>query len=540
MKKGFCLLMVSLMVLIVGFGVTAKNLNPEGQITIVGSNVETLNPLLSESSYETTVLNGVFSQLIRLTDSADLIPDLAVEVPTVENGGISEDGMVFTFHLRKDVKWHDGTPLTAEDVLFTWDIIMNDDVAVVSRDGFDQIERIEIPDPYTVIMYKTEPTANWLLTWAGTGGAIVPKHLWENAAPSEFSKAHELSRQPIGSGPFKFAEWVPGSYIILEANKDYYGDGPYLAKIIYKEVESNLTQITMLKTGEADISMNLEGSQLEQVKAIDRLKTTLDPASIYVHMTFNLENPIFQDKLTRQALSYALPRELIVEKILKGVGIPAATSTSPVLWAYDKNITPYPFDMEKAKELLTKAGWRDMDGDGILENGDLKFEFELATNAGRQIRERIAQIAQQYWKQLGIKVNLSFQESTTLYGDTLENRKFDMIMFGWVTGSDPDEFTMYHSSQIPSESNGLTGQNYGSYINPEIDELLEDGRAMMNNEDRIPLYHKVQSIVYDEIPMLYVYFYVEINVAPKNLLNWRPAPFTNAKTWNINEWKFAN
>ncbi len=540
MRKGLCLLMVSLVIFLVAFGVTAKNLNPEGQIVIVGSNVETLNPLLSESTYETTVLNGVFSQLVRLTDTAALVPDLAVEVPTVENGGISEDGMVFTFHLRKDAKFHDGHPVTAEDVLFTWKTIMNDDVAVVSRDGFDKIERIEIPDPYTVIMYKTEPTANWLLTWAGTGGAIVPQHLWKDVEPADFSKAHKLSRNPIGSGPFKFSEWVPGSYIILEANKDYFGEGPYLEKIIYKEIESNLTQLTMLKTGEADISMNLEGSQLNQVKAIERLKTTLDPASIYVHMTFNLENPIFQNKLTRQALSYALPREVIVENVLNGVGIPAATSTSPVLWAYDKSIKPYPFDMEKAKSLLSEAGWRDIDGDGILENGDLKFEFELATNAGRYVRERIAQIAQQYWKQLGIKVNLSFQESTTLYGDTLENRRFDMIMFGWVTGSDPDEFTLYHSSQIPSEENGLTGQNYGSYINPEIDVLLEQGKKMMNNADRIPLYQQVQRIVYDELPMLYVYFYVEINTAPKNLMNWHPAPFTNGKTWNINMWKFAD
>ena len=320
MKKSFTmLLVVSMLVLLVSVGVSAKNSSPQGQITIAGSNVETLNPLLSESTYETNVLNCMFASLIRLTDTADYVPELAIEVPTLKNGGISEDGMIFTFHLRKDAKWHDGEPVTAKDVLFTWETIMNDEVTVPSRTGFDEIERIEIPDDYTVIMYKKEATANWLNNWAGQG--IVPYHLWKDVEPINFSKAHELSRNPIGAGPFKFVEWVPGSYIIMEANKDYFGDGPYLEKIIYKEVESNLTQLTMLKTGEADISMNLEGGQLDQVKAIDRLKVSLDPASIYVHMTFNLDNPIFQDKRTRQALSYALPRRLIVEKVLNGVEI---------------------------------------------------------------------------------------------------------------------------------------------------------------------------------------------------------------------------
>lgn len=539
MKKGFIPALVLCLLMVVSMGAMAKNANPQGQVIITGANVETLNPLLSESNYETTVLNAVFSQLIRLTETGSFVPDLALEVPTVENGGISKDGKIFKFRLRKDVKWHDGKPVTAEDVVFTWKTIMNNQVAVVTRDGFEDIDRIETPDAYTVIMYKKKATANWLTTWAQTAGSIVPKHLWKDVPPAQFSKAHKLSRQPIGSGPFKFKEWVAGSHIVLEANKEYYGEGPYLAKVIYKEVENNLTQLTMLKAGEADIALNLEGSQLEQVKAISRLKVTLDPASIYVHMTFNLDNPIFKDVRTRQALSYALPRDVIVEKVLNGVGLPAATSTSPVLWAYDKSIKPYPFDMNKAKQLLKDAGWKDSDGDGILEKDGKKFEFELATNAGRQVRERIAQIAQQYWKQLGVKVNLSFQENTTLTGDTLENRKFDMIMFGWVTGSDPDETTLYHSKQIPTKENGGVGQNYAGYKNPEIDKLLDQAAAMMNNKDRIPLYQKIQKIVYQELPMIYVYFYVNINAAPKNLQNWRPAPFTNATTWNIHQWKLT-
>lgn len=542
MFKGMSkVLVLVLIVSLMSFAALAANINPEGTVTIVGSNIETLQPQLSESSYETTVLNAIFSQLVRLTDEGALIPDLATEVPTQENGGISEDGLVYTFHLNPDAKWHDGEPVTSEDVKFTWEIIMNENVAVPSRDGYNEIERIETSDPHTVVMYKTKATADWLLNWSQTTGAIIPKHIWQDVDPVEFTKGHRFSREPIGSGPFKFVEWQTGSYLVMEANKDYYGDGPYLGKVIYKEVENNLTQLTMLKTGEADITLNLEGSQLEQARAIDRINVSLDPASIYVHMTFNLDNPIFKDKRTRQALSYALPREQIIDKILNGVGIPAATSTAPVLWAYDDNLKPYPYDLDKARQLLTEAGWKDVDGDGVLENNDgLKFEFTIATNAGRQIRERIAQVAQQIWGQLGVKVNLDFQESTTLYGDTLDNRKFDVIMFGWVTPATPDEFTMYHSSQIPTQENGMAGQNYAGYKNERVDELLEEGKRLLNNEDRIPVYHEIQRTVYEEQPMLYVYYYVNVNTAPTNLENWKPAPFTNANTWNVYEWKYTN
>lgn len=540
MRKLSALAAILALVLVCSALGLAANPSPKGQIVVVGQDVETLNPLLSESTYETTVLNGIFSQLVRIDENGSFVADLAEEVPTVENGGISEDGMVYTFKLRKNAKWHDGAPVTADDVVFTWETIMNDAVQVVSRDGFDKVERVEKVDDYTVTFYLKEPVVAWMLTWAQTGGSIIPKHILEDVPPAEFTKAHSFSRAPIGSGPFKFKEWVPGSHVILEANKEYYREGPYLERFIYRAVPDTNTQLTMLKTGEADIAHNLTGEQLNELRKIDRLKVTLDPASIYLHMTFNLDNPRFQDKRVRQALSYALPREAIVSKVLRGVGQPAATSTCPVSWAYDESIKPYPFDLNKAKQLLDEAGWVDTDGDGIREKDGMELSFELATNAGIKIRERIAQIAQQYWKQIGVDLKIKLAESTTLYGDILENMKFDMIMFGWVTGSDPDEFTLYHSTQIPTEENGYTGQNYAKYKNPRVDELLELGQRTFARDERIKIYHEIQRIIYDELPMLYVYYYVNVNAAPKNLENWRPAPFTNGLNWNVNEWKLVD
>ena len=537
-KSSFIVLIIALFVALGTNVVLAANAKPEGQIVIVGTDVETLNPMLSESTYETVVLNGIFSQLIRMDEAGNLVPDLALEVPTVDNGGISPDGKVFTFHLRKDAKWHDGKPVTAKDVVFTWEMIMKAP-QVVSRDGFDDIQRMETPDDYTVVMYLKEQRAAWLLNWAAISGAIIPSHAWKDVAPTEFTKAHVLSRQPIGSGPFKLAEWKSGSHVILEANKEYYGEGPYLAKLIYRAVSDNNTQLTMLKTGEADIAMSLVGDQYPQAEAIKRLQVSLDPGSAYTHMTFNLDNPLFQDKRVRQSLNYALPRQLIVEKVLHGIGVPATTSTAPVLWAYNDDLKPYPFDIEKAKQLLTEAGWVDKDGDGIREKDGKKLAFSLSTSAGAKERAQIAQIAKQYWKEIGVDLEIKLVEATMLFGDVLENRKFDMIMFGWLTPADPDEFTLYHSSQIPTPENEMLGQNYAGYVNPKVDQLLEKGKSLLDQEERLPVYHEIQKILYDELPLLYCYYFVDIHVAPKNLENWRPAPFTNGINWNVNQWKLV-
>lgn len=537
MKRYAVLVTALALVMSLSLSGLAANPNPKGQITIAQSDVETLNPLLSESSYETLVLNAIFSQLVRIDETGNLVPDLAVEVPTVDNGGISPDGRVYTFKLRKDAKFHDGHPVTAEDVVFTWETIMSDEVQVVSRDGFDMVEKVETPDKYTVVFTLKEPVAAWVLNWAQTSGSIIPKHIWKDVPRAQFSKAHEYSRKPIGSGPFKFVEWVNGSHVIVEANKDYYGEGPYLERIIYKIVPDTNTQLTMLKTGEADIAVGMQGDQVAELQRIKRLKVTLDPAAIYSHMTFNLSNPIFQDVRVRQALSHAIPRDLIVKNVLRGVGQPAASSTPPVSWAYNPDVKPHEFDLEKAKALLDEAGWVDTDGDGIREKGGQKLAFTLHTSAGAKARERIAQIAQFYWKQIGADVTINLAEATTLFGDILENMKFDLIMFGWITGADPDQYTLYHSSQIPTKENNYTGQNYAQYKNSRVDELLEKAKRTFDEEERKQLYYEIQEITAREVPLIYLYYDVNVNVAPKNLENWRPAPFTNGINWNVSQWK---
>ncbi|MGE5508238.1 MAG: peptide-binding protein [Chitinophagales bacterium] len=533
-KKWFvALLCVALVLGLTTVGLAA-NKNPKGQITVgLLNDIEHFNPILSEEMNATYVLNGVFSQLVRIDDAGNLVPDLA-DVPTVQNGGISKDGLVYTFKLNKKAKWHDGQPVTSEDVKFTWELIMNPKIEVVSRDGFDKITKIETPDPYTVKMYLKERVADWLLNWAQTQGSIVPKHILGKFKPEEITKGMDFARAPIGSGPFKFVEYKQGSYVVLEANKDYFGKGPFVQKVIYRLGFNSNTLLVALKTGEVDVAQ-VQPAQAEEAGKIARLALRKDPASTYAHITPDMRKPIFQDKRVRQALNYAIPRQLIVDKILRGIGQPAAGSMAPVMWAYNKNVKPYPFDLNKAAKLLDEAGWK-VGKDGIREKDGKPFHIEISTNAENATRTQIEQVLKEEWKKIGIDLEIKNYDGTTLFGDILENIKFDLILFAWVTGASPDEWTMYHSSQIPSPTNQV-GQNYSAYKNEEVDKLLAAGRATDDRKERIKIYGRIQEILSQDVPIFPIYYYVNVSLSPKNMVNFRPAAFTNGFTWNMNEWQ---
>lgn len=512
----------------------AANSSPKGQVTVgLLGGIETLNPILSENFNETNIQNGIFEGLFYVDEKGNYLPGLAVEIPTVQNGGISKDGLTYTFKLRRGVTWHDGKPFTAEDVKWNWEIRMHPDVAVVSTDGWNKVKKVDVLDPYTIRFTLSEPYASFLLLWSGP--VMVPKHAFDKVAPKDITKGQAFSRNPIGTGPFKFKEWKDGSHVILEANTSYWGEGPYLERVIFRFVPDSNTLLTMVRTGEVDVTQ-LQATQYTQAKTISRVNTVLVPAMIYAHITFNLDNPIFQDVRVRQALTYALPRHDIVSKILQGVGTVAASSTAPPSWAFNPNVKPLPFDLNKAKQLLDEAGWKDTDGDGIREKNGRKLSFTISTNQENFTRVQIEQVAQQYWKQIGADLQIRNYEGTTLFGDILENKKFDLILFAWVSPPDPDETTLYHSSQIVTATN-KDGQNYAGYRNAEVDKLLDEAKTLVDQEERKKRYWRIQEIVAKELPMIYLYYYTDVNVAVKNLVNFRPQGTTLGYTWNMFQWK---
>ncbi|SDF48356.1 peptide ABC transporter substrate-binding protein [Sporolituus thermophilus] len=526
-----------ILVLAVGCGGTKLNsegqgtrqLQPGGQL-VYGSLREpnTLNPLLSDLLATAEVGSLIFSGLITVNDKGEWVPDLAVEVPTVQNGGVSPDGLTVIYKLRQGVTWHDGQPFTAADIQFTWQYIMNRKVNVISRDGYDRIKAIETPDPYTAVIRFKQPYAPYLTLFR----TVLPKHILEGV--EDYNKAG-FNRRPVGTGPFKFKEWRLAEAIILEANPAYYHGKPHLDSIIYKIIPDPDILLTQLKAGEVDIVSNVSFAQLEQVKAIDGVQTFITPNMIWEHLDFNLDNPLFQDVRVRQAIALAIDRQSIITTVLKNVASPAVADQPPLSWAYNPALKPPARDVNKARELLAQAGWK-QGPDGVFAKDGQRLAFSLVTTGGNKIRETVGQVIIQQLKEVGIQGELRLVDAPLFFGDVLKNRRFETAMYAWVAGLDPDNQSLWHSKKIPSRANGYEGQNYPGWRNPEVDVLTEQGASTLDLGSRRQIYFRLQELIVQEVPVVPLYFRANIDAVKSRVVNYRPNPTPAGNLWNAWEW----
>jgi peptide/nickel transport system substrate-binding protein len=511
---------------------------PQKPLVWGGPDIETLNPILSESSYETDIMNAVFSTLIKVNEKLEYVPDLLEELPKV-----SPDGLTYTFKLRKGVKFHDGVELTTKDVKYTYDLKMDSNIAVPSRTLMEKIDTWNIVDDYNFSFTLKEYVAEYLEGWAYSEAIIVPKHIVEaeyKASGNSLTKGGDFSRKPIGSGPYKLVDWKPTEYIMLERFDDYFKGKPQIEKVVFKFIPTDDVKLAQFTAGDIDI-MEVPAPQYREVLSLKDKGMPINvsnyPAFIYVHADFNLRNPVFQDKEVRQALAYAWPQDDFIETVLDGVGQPASGFLPTISWAYNPNVKKYNYDLKKAEELLESAGWK-LGADGIRAKDGLKLQFTMNTSAGNKVRESWQQIVQQEWAKIGVKADIQNYEPATLFGDILDGIKFDMIIFGWVSGFDPSPRTLWHSEQIPDPTNPeATGQNYPGFVNGRVDELIDLGEKEMNREKRKEYYFEIQEILAEEVPSIYIYFFAKVYAYPSNLKNFKENPTQANNTWNIWEWE---
>jgi peptide/nickel transport system substrate-binding protein len=511
---------------------------PQKPLVWGGPDVETLNPILSESSYETDIMNAVFSTLIVVNEKLEYQPDLLEAMPTV-----SEDGKTFTFKLREGVKFHDGVELTTADVYYTWQLKMDENIAVPSRSAAEKIESWDIVDDYNFSFTLKEYVAEYLESWAYSEFKIVPKHIVEveyAASGNTLSKGGDFARAPIGSGPYKIVEWKPTEYITMERFDDYFKGTPKIEKIVFKFIPTDDVKLAQFTAGEIDI-VEVPAPQYKEILALKAQGMPIEvenfPAFIYVHADFNLRNPIFQDVAVRQALAHAWPQDEFIETVLDGVGQPATGFLPTISWAYNPDVKIYDYDLDKAAELLESAGWV-LGADGVRTKDGMKLEFTMNASAGNKVREAWQQIAQQEWEKIGVKAEIQNYEPSTLFGDILDGLKFDMIIFGWASGFDPAPRTLWHSDQIPDPTNPeKTGQNYPGYVNARIDELIDLAEAEMDREKRKEYFFEIQEILAEEVPSIYIYFFAKLYAYPSNLKNFKSNPTQANNTWNIWEWE---
>lgn len=511
----------------------AQDEPPKGGQVIVGLSQEPtiFNPLKSTLEVDRGAQFAMFDSLWRVNEKSELVPNLATEIPTVENGGISEDGLTYTFKLREDAKWHDGEPLTAADVVFSHNTIVNPDFVAGTKIGHDKVAEISAPDDYTVTMTLSEPYAPFLFVWGDT--YIVPEHILKDV--EDLNTAEFNSTAPVGSGPFKFVERVPGDYITLEANTEYHGPGPYLDRVIFKYVPDLTGLFTQFKTGEVDVTgiQGITADNYAEAQTLEGKVINVGPSPTVEFIYMNFGKPVFQDKAVREAMYAAMDKANIIDTVYYGVQTPTESYLPQQSWAYNPDLTPQTYDVEAAKKILDDAGWVP-GADGIREKDGLKLSFTNSTTAGNKVREQAQQYLQQTWKEAGIDMQINNMPAAVIWGDFFNLSEYDSVMVGWGNPPDPDGTSRFHSAYIPAQGGG--GQNTMQYKNPELDALWEAGVEEVDQAKRKEIYGQVQQIMRDDLAYLPIFQYASIEGTKAGLQNYKQNAFVVSNMWNVFEW----
>ncbi len=449
----------------------------------------TLIPPLASDATSHGIAGLIYNGLVKYDGDLNLVGDLA------ESWEISPDNLTITFKLKKGVKWHDGQPFTAQDVLFTYQVMVDPKTPTAYSGDYLQVKRAEAPDDHTFRVTYGQPFAPALASW---GLNILPRHL---LAGQDITKS-PLARAPIGTGPYRFKEWRAGERIVLTANPEYFAGRPYLNGYFYLIKPDQATMFMELKAGNLD-RMNLTPLQYKRQTAypkFDRLFHKYRYVSFsYVYLGYNLEDPRFADRRVRQALTHAINKEEIIQGVLLGLGQEATGPYKPGTWFYNPEVPRFPYDPARAKALLAEAGWRP-NAEGVLEKDGKPFEFTILTNQGNTIREQAAQIIQRRLKEVGVRVKIRIVEWAAFIADFINKGRFEAVLLGWTTGQDPDIYDIWHSSKTrPGELNFI------HYHNPEVDRLLTEGRHTFDREKRKAAYFKVQEIIAEDQPYTFLF-----------------------------------
>jgi peptide/nickel transport system substrate-binding protein len=473
-----------------------------------------LNPITQPDIVSRWAIELVFDGLVDVDDHLNVSPALATSWET------SSDGLALTFHLRHDVRWHDGQPFTSADVQFTYDTIRNPDVTpTIAKGDYAAIAGIDTPDDSTVVFRLTQPDAS-LPSKLVTG--IVPRHLLEgqDLATTAFN------RQPVGTGPFRLASWQSDQQLTFTANADYFGGKPRLAQIIWKIVPDTGALTLQLLSGEVDAAALSDARNLNRIQETQNLVIYPVLGGDF-QISLQLDNPLFRGQRVRQALAYALDKGAMVDKLMNSAATIATSDILPSSWAYHPDVETYAYDPDRARTLLSAAGW-ESGPDGVRVKEGQPFHFELITDAGDELRTEIALFVRQQWAEVGVQAEVVFIERNALIFEHLLKGHFDAALLQSSVRADPDLSRRFHSRSIQA------GQNFGHYANPEVDILLDRGLAVTDQVERKAIYFEVQRLMAQDLPQIPL-FYPETGYAFRADVT-RVRPSSMSPFWNVEAW----
>jgi len=461
--------------------------DPDTLVMIIESSPTNLDPRVGLDAQSERIDELIYDALLTRDEHLNVQPGLAERWET-------PDPLTYVFHLHHGVTFHDGRPLTSRDVKWTFDSLLGGKIRSTKSATYRYVDRIDAPDDFTVTFHLKEPSAT--LLWNLSEGAIgvVP-----------YGSLDEVAAKPIGSGPFKFVSAALDNEVILERNDNYWGAKARLARVRFAVVPDTTTRALELRKGSADVAINALTSDV--VLALEKEPTLAvehGPGTILSYAAFNLRDPILKDVRVRQAITYAVDRQPLIEYIWRGFAQPAASILPPQSWAYDGDVTRYPHDPGKARQMLDAAGYRAVDG--------IRFRMTMKTSTEESTR-LLAAVLQQQLREVGIALDIRTFESATFLADVTSGA-FQFYSLRWIGGNeDPDIFdTVFHSINIPPK-----GRNRGFYSNPRVDILIDQARRESDQNVRKRLYAELQERLAQDVPYVNLWYFDNVLVHTKRV-----------------------
>ncbi|HET6893983.1 MAG TPA: ABC transporter substrate-binding protein [Candidatus Baltobacteraceae bacterium] len=495
------------------------------------SDPDNLNEYLSTMDLVYFLSSMIYSYLVVADDRGQLVGDLATQVPTLANGGISRDGKTYVYHLRHNVLWHDGAPLTSADVKFSWQAVVNPNNNTLHREGYTEIASIGTPDDYTVVVHlkrRYPPFVSKFFTPLQEGGKpILPAHI---LAKYQSINRVPFNSAPIGSGPFKFVKWERGRRIVLERFKRYFKGEPKLERIEFNIIPEDQTVLNEVRLHHIDLVASPPSTLYAQYRELPDVTTRLYPWNSQALLIMNESHPGLDDVRVRRALAASIDYNALIQKLTHGSAEPAHDIIPPTAIGYVKN-PAYAYDPAGANAALDAAGYK-LGADGVRTNGKVRLEYTLDIISGSDSLRMVAVQLQQYFHAIGVRLNIkafAYNEIFTPDGPIYGNR-YDFASYGVTMPWDPD-MTYY----IGCDAFYPKGENVYRYCNHEVDALEKAGLSTDDPKERAAIYSKAERIIWRTIPYIPLYERERIAVHSPDLRNFKVNP-SSTPWYNIWQW----
>ena len=446
--------------------------------------------MIAGDSASSAIAGNIFNSLIKYDEKLNHAPELA------EKWEISADQKTITFTLKDNLVWADGTPLTSEDVLFTWKLVTDPNTRTPYASDYLLVKKASTPDKNTFEVTYEETYAPAIDTWASLH--ILPKHLLKD---EDINNTY-FSRKPTGSSYYQLDKWVSGQQVSLKSNINSSQGLPQIEQLISRIIPDTSSQFLELSADNIDL-MSINPIQYQRVfparkDMLEKINLYKELGNGYTYLGFNLKKAPFNDINVRQAINYAIDKDEVIKGVLLGLGEPIASPYKPGTRWNNPNLKSYPYDPNKALKLLTKAGYK-KNQEGFFEKNGKVLAFEILTNQNKQ-REMTAVLVQRRLREIGIDVTIRVLEWASFINQYIRTGDFNAVVLGWSLSLDPDQFNIWHSSQ-----QGPGQFNFVGYENAEVDKLLEKGRKELDINKRELIYHKFSEQLLNDSPIVYLY-----------------------------------